>query len=167
MPTWGTAGCSDSKAIDEQAALEAMLSLLVGRFSGANLIHDAGYFESGLSMSLEMLVLTDELVALTDALMKGIEVNDDTLLLDEIDRVGPGGDYMATKETVKRFRSYWFPGLISRKTRENWLQEGGTTLGQRLNARVKEILRDYRPKPLDPDKRARVYDILGRAAQAG
>ena len=69
LPTWGYAGCSDSKAMDEQAALEAMLSVLMARLSGANLVHDVGYMESGLTTSFEMMVLTDELVAMTDRLM--------------------------------------------------------------------------------------------------
>jgi trimethylamine--corrinoid protein Co-methyltransferase len=167
MPTWGTAGCSDSKLADEQAALEAMLSHLMARLSGANLIHDAGYLESGLSMSFEMLVLVDELVGMTDRLMQGIEVSDDTVLVDEIDRVGPGGDYMKTKETVKRFREYWFPSLISRKTRDKWEEAGGTTLGQRLNARVREILAEHQPKALAPDKKAKIYEIAKLAASKG
>jgi trimethylamine--corrinoid protein Co-methyltransferase len=54
--------------MDEQAALEGMLSVLMARLSGANLIHDVGYMESGLTTSFEMIVLTDELIALTDIL---------------------------------------------------------------------------------------------------
>ncbi len=165
MPTWGTAGCSDSKIIDEQASLEAMLSILMGRLSGVNLIHDAGYFESGLSTSFEMVVLTDELVAMTDHLMKGIEVNDDTLLVDEIDRVGPGGHFMKTEETVQRFRDFWFPSLLSRKTRERWLEAGGTRLGQRLNSKVLETISQHRPKPLDPDKKRKIQEILASASK--
>jgi trimethylamine--corrinoid protein Co-methyltransferase len=165
LPTWGTAGCSDSKIIDEQASLEAMLTILMGRLSGVNLIHDAGYFESGLSTSFEMVVLTDELVAMTDHLVKGIEVSDDTLLVGEIDRVGPGGHFMKTDETVKRFRDFWFPSLLSRKTRERWLESGGTTLGQRLNTKVLEIISEHRPKPLDPDKKRQIQEILASASR--
>ena len=91
LPTWGYAGCSDAKVMDEQASLEAMLSVIMARFSGANLIHDVGYMESGLTGSYEMIVLTDELVAMTDHLMKGVEVSDDTMMLDELVTIGPGG----------------------------------------------------------------------------
>jgi trimethylamine:corrinoid methyltransferase-like protein len=119
--------------------------------------------ESGLTLSYEMIVLTDELVAMTDHIMKGIEVNDDTLTLDELDKVGPGGHFMDTKQTLKRFRDFWFPGLLDRKTRPKWLEAGATTLGQRLNARVKEIIREHRPKPLDPGKKRRVQETLAQA----
>jgi trimethylamine--corrinoid protein Co-methyltransferase len=161
LPTWGYAGCSDSKVVDEQAAAEAMLSVVIARLSGGNLVHDVGYLESGLTTSFEMIVLTDELVSMTDHLMKGIEVSDGTLLLDEIDTVGPGGDYLKTSETVKRFRDYWFPSLLSRERREKWLERGGAPLGQRLNARVKEIIRQHQAAPLKPQVRQRIQEILG------
>jgi trimethylamine--corrinoid protein Co-methyltransferase len=164
LPTWGYAGCSDAKVMDEQAALEALLSVLMAKFSGANLIHDVGYMESGLTLSYEMIVLTDELVAMTDHIMKGIEVDDDTLMMDELDRVGPGGHFMDTEQTLKRFRDFWFPSLLDRKRRPQWLEAGATTLGQRLKARVKEIIKEHQPKPLAPDKKQKVQEILAQAA---
>ncbi len=164
LPTWGYAGCSDAKVVDGQAALEAMLSVLMARFSGANLIHDVGYMESGLTTSYEMIVLTDELVALTDHIMKGIEVSDDTLMLDELDKVGPGGHFLDTEQTLKRFRDFWFPGLLDRQRRLQWLEAGATTLSQRLSTRVKEIIKEHQPRPLDPDKKQKVQEILAQAA---
>ncbi|MCK4899413.1 MAG: trimethylamine methyltransferase family protein, partial [Anaerolineales bacterium] len=163
--TWGYAGCSDAKVMDEQAALEAMLSVLMAKFSGGNLIHDVGYMESGLTCSFEMIVLTDELIAMTDHIMKGIEVNENTLMLDEVDTVGPGGHFLDTEQTLKHFRDFWFPGLLDRKIRGKWLDAGATTLGQRLNTRVKEIIKEYQPQPLEPDKKKQVQNILAKAAR--
>lgn len=163
MPTWGYAGCSDAKVFDEQASLEALLSVIMAKFSGANLIHDVGYMESGLTCSFEMLVLTDELIALTDHLMKGIEINDDTLMLDEIHNVGPGGHFLNTQQTMNRFKDFWYPGLIDRSIRPTWLEEGSTTLGERLNSRVKEILAEHEVEPLAPAKKRQVQEILASA----
>jgi trimethylamine--corrinoid protein Co-methyltransferase len=163
IPTWGYAGCSDAKILDEQAAVEALLSVMMAQFSGANIIHDVGYMESGLTISFEMIVLTDELVAMTNQLMKGIQVNEDTLMLDEIHSVGPGGHFMDTDQTLSRFRDFWYPGLLDRGRREQWLAAGATTLGQRLNARVKQILREHQPKPLKSDTKHRIQEILAQA----
>jgi trimethylamine--corrinoid protein Co-methyltransferase len=163
LPTWGYAGCSDAKVLDEQAAVEALLSVMMARFSGANLIHDVGYMESGLTMSFEMIVLADELVALTDNMMKGIEISDETLMLDEIHRVGPGGHFLDTEQTLRRFRDFWYPSLLDRGRREQWLAKGSTTLGQRLSDRVKEILQDHRPQPLTADQKRRIREILAQA----
>jgi trimethylamine--corrinoid protein Co-methyltransferase len=165
IPTWGYAGCSDAKVMDEQAALEAMLSVLMAKLSGGNLIHDVGYMESGLTTSFEMIVLTDELIAMTDHIMKGIDVSEDTLMLDELDKVGPGGHFLDTDQTLKRFHDFWLPGLLDRKRRLQWLDAGAETLGQRLNARVKEIIKEHQPKPLEPDKKQQVREILAQAAE--
>lgn len=164
IPTWGYAGCSDAKVMDEQASLEAMLSVLMAKFSGANLIHDVGYMENGLTTSFEMIVLTDELIAMTDHIMKGIEVSEDTLMLDELDTVGPGGHFLDTDQTLNRFREFWFPGLLDRDRREQWLEDGSMTLGQRLNARVREITKEHQSKPLDPVKKQKLQEILAQAA---
>jgi trimethylamine--corrinoid protein Co-methyltransferase len=160
LPTWGYAGCSDAKVMDEQAALEALLSVIMAKFSGANLVHDVGYLESGLTTSFEMIVLTDELIAMTDHLIKGIRVDDDTVMVEEIDAAGPGGQFIDTEETLKRFREFWFPGLLDRKTRPNWLNAGATTLGQRLNTKVKEIIKEHRAPKLPSEKQQKIDKIL-------
>ena len=163
MPTWGYAGCTDAKVMDEQAALESMLSVLMAKLSGANLIHDVGYMESGLTFSFEMVVLTDELISLANNVMKGIEVSDETLMLDEIHRVGPDGHFLDTEQTLSRFKNFWYPSLLDRSTRPTWLENGATTLGDRLTERVHEILREHRPPPLAPEKKRQVQEILARA----
>jgi trimethylamine--corrinoid protein Co-methyltransferase len=163
MPTWGYAGCSDAKVMDGQAALEAMLSVMAARLSGANLIHDVGYMESGLTTSYEMILLTHELVGMTGHFMRGIPVNEGTLMVEELDRVGPGGHFLDTDATLARFRDFWYPSLLDRSIRPQWLASGGTTLEQRLNRRVKEIIAEHRPKPLDSGRKAQVREILARA----
>lgn len=160
IPTWGYAGCSDAKVLDEQAAVEATMAVMMAKFTGANLIHDVGYMESGLTGSYEMIVLTDELVAMTHHLMKGIDVNDETLMVDELHRVGPGGHFLETEATRAHYREFWFPKLLDRKIRPQWLAAGSTTLGQRLNARVRKIIKDYQPEPLAPEKKLKVKEIL-------
>jgi len=160
IPTWGYAGCSDAKVLDEQAAVEATMAVMMAKFTGANLIHDVGYMESGLTGSYEMIVLTDELVAMANHLMKGIDVNEETLMVDELHRVGPGGHFLETEATRAHYREFWFPKLFYRRIRPQWLAAGSTTLGQRLNAKVKKIIKDYRPEPLAPEKGQKVKEIL-------
>jgi trimethylamine--corrinoid protein Co-methyltransferase len=165
MPTWGYAGNSDAKVMDEQAALECMFSVTMAQLNGTNLVHDVGYMESALAACFEMIVLTDELIGMTDRFMQGIDVNDGTLMLDEVDQVGPGGSFLSTEGTMKHFREFWYPGLLDRTRRDNWLNAGGKTLGQRLNERLKEILATHQPKPLDPEKKKILQQILKEAAR--
>lgn len=161
LPTWGYAGCSDAKVMDEQAALETMLSVMMAFFSGSNLVHDVGYMESGLTGSYEMIVLTDELIEMASRIMNGIEVSEDTMMLDELDRIGPGGHFLDTTQTLKRFKHFWYPGLLSRSRRPEWLAAGSTTLGERLNQRVREIIAEHRPAALSPEQKRRLMEIAG------
>lgn len=160
LPTWGYASCSDAKVMDEQAAAEAMLSVVMAKLSGANLIHDVGYMESGLTVSLEMIVLTDELVAMADNLLKGIEVSDETLSVEVLEEVGPGGNFLGHPQTVQHFRDFWFPTLSDRYTYEEWQGRGGLDMGERLRRRVNDILREHEPEPLETDKVERIMAIL-------
>jgi trimethylamine--corrinoid protein Co-methyltransferase len=162
MPTWGYAGCSDAKVMDEQAALEAMLSVVMAQLSGGNLIHDVGYMESGLTCSFEMIVLTDELVAMTDNLMKGIDTSKESIMLDELDRVGPGGHFLNTEQTLKNFRYFWYPSLLDRSIRSAWLKRGATTLGERLTTKVKEIIKEHAPEPLDQGVKNQIKEVLSQ-----
>ncbi len=164
LPTWGYAGCSDAKVMDEQAALEAMMSVMMAKFSGANLIHDVGYMESGLTGSYEMILLTDELVGMTNNMMKGIEVNDETLLVEELDRVGPGGQFISTDATLAHYKDFYNPTLADRRIRPRWLKSGGTTMGQRLSARVQQIIKEHQPRPLAADRKTQIEAIVAAAA---
>ena len=80
----------------------------------------------------------------------GFELNEETLALDVIDKVGPSGHFLTEPHTVKHFRKEtWIPKLIDRNNFQKWEEEGKTTLLDRVNRRVKEILSTHQPEPLD------------------
>jgi trimethylamine--corrinoid protein Co-methyltransferase len=54
---------------------------------------------------------------------------------------------------------------LDRNRREQWLESGATTLGQRLNNRVKEIIKEYQPEPLEKDKKSKLNAILAQATE--
>ena len=164
LPMFGTAGCSDAKVMDEQAAIESAFSCLMSALSGANLVHDVGYLEYGLTASYEMMVMTNEIIAMVKRIMRGIEVNDESLALDVIDKVGPGGNFLQEKHTLQHFRKeHWHPELMDRSNYEKWMQDGRKTLGQRASEKVKQILAEYHPKPLSPEQLSQIDAIIARA----
>ncbi|MCD6360746.1 MAG: trimethylamine methyltransferase family protein [Armatimonadetes bacterium] len=166
LPMFGTAGCTDSKIVDEQAAIEDSLSIILSALSGANLIHDVGYIEHGNTASLENLVISNELIGYARRVVNGIEVNDDTLATDIIDKVGPGGNFLGEEHTIKYFKKEtWYPELFRRDIYDNWVAEGKKTLTQRANEKVKDILENYQPEPLPQDVQKKLHDIVERAEQ--
>ena len=94
LPTWGFSGCTDSKVPDAQAGADSALWILWTALSGNNLVHDIGYVESGMTCSHEMIVMCDEIIGFVRRLTGGIELSAETLALETIDEVGPGGDYL-------------------------------------------------------------------------
>jgi trimethylamine--corrinoid protein Co-methyltransferase len=112
-----------------------------------------------------MLVSMDEVVGMVTRFMQGVEVSDETLALDVIDQVGPGGHFLGEAHTVRHYRENWFPRLHDRHNRAGWEQAGAQTLGDRARARVQEILETHQPVPLDGAVSARLEAILRRTAK--
>ena len=166
IPVFSTAGCSDAKTLDQQAGLEAGLSILMAAQSGANLIHDVGYLESGLLGSLDMLVLSNEAISMTKRIMHGISVNQETLAVDVISRVGPGGHFLDDDHTIAHFkREIWIPELIDRSNREDWDKAGRKSLGDRIRQKVLEILETHQPQPVEEKTVKELKAIIAKADQ--
>jgi len=163
LPMFGIGGCSESKLVDQQAAAEAALTLMAETLGGANLIHDLGYLESGLSGSLAQLVICDEMVDWIERMMAPLEISDETLALGLIDELGPNGDYMSTDHTLKHFRERWYPTVFERGNYDQWQDKGAKTLGERAAERVEEILAEHKPEPLPEDVAQAVHAVVERA----
>ena len=163
LPMFALAGCSDSKEVDQQAAIEAALTLMTDALCGANIVHDLGYLESGLTGSLAQLVICDEILDWLQHFVRGVEIDDETLALDLIDEIGPDGQFLQSEHTLQHFRERWYPGLFDRNNYDSWLAKGGQTLGQRAAERVQAILSRHHPEPLPPGVSRAVHAIIERA----
>lgn len=130
---FGTCGCTDSCIIDEQAGIEAAISIAMTNMSGANLNHDIGYAEQGTTSNLDLVVICDEILGMARKLTNGIRVDEDTLALDVIENVGPGGSFADEDHTEEHKEENYMPKLISRAAREIWEKAGGKTLTEVAN----------------------------------
>jgi len=152
VPEYETAGCSDAKMFDEQAAMEATMNITTAALIGGNMIHDVGYLEQGLTSSAEMMVASDEIIDRVKRIMRGVAVTDDTMALDVMDEIGPGGHFLDHDHTYVRFKTeIWRPTLTDRLNWENWEAAGSKTYRQRVHERVVEIL-DTETEPLLDEK---------------
>jgi trimethylamine--corrinoid protein Co-methyltransferase len=164
LPFMGTSGASEAKVLDLQAAVESTIQTVLSGFSGATLVHDVGFLDCAQIGSLESLVMNDEIIAMTRRIMRGLEVSDDTLMLDLIDRVGPGGEFMSTKETAKRCRAeIWNPSLMDRRPYESWQAAGAQTMNDRIHAKLQKILATHQPLSLPAGAADRIKAILQSA----
>ena len=151
IPYYSTAGMSDAKVVDCQAGYESGMGSLLVALSGANFIHDAaGLMEFDLTASYEKVVIDNEILARTHRVLRGIEVNDDTIALDLMLEVGPGNDYLGQEHTVKYMRSEFAPYTISdRERREKWEADGAKDTSLRAKEVAQKILREHKPMPVD------------------
>ena len=165
VPNMGTAGASESKLLDAQAAIEASIQILTSGLSGAALVHDLGFLDCAEIGSLAFLVITDEIVAMVKRLLRGIKVNADTIMLDLIEQIGPGGHFLGESSSAKLCRQeVWVPRLMDRNSYVVWEQKGRRTMEARAEARVRAILENHQPEPLDDAVVAMINALLDRAA---
>ena len=161
LPVFSTCGCSSSKVFDGQATLESMFGTLSAALSGANLIHDVGYLEDGLCGSFEQVVITDEIIGMVKRYIQGVKVDKNTLALDVIEKVGPGGNFLTQDHTYKNFKKEMFmPELIDRNVYAKWKDAGAKTLEVRVNEKVRDILSSYEPEPIADDKLAAIDEYM-------
>ena len=166
LPVWGYGGATDSKVVDTQAGIEATFSIMNAYLSRITLVHDVAYIEYGSTSSMEMLVIADEIIRMTRYLMGGLPVNKETLALEAIARVEPGGGFIADDHTMNNFRTaQWMPEIIDRKQYDMWEAAGSKDMRTRANERAREILANHESPPLPDEAEAVIRDILAERAE--
>ncbi len=163
LPSFTTAGCTDAQVFDQQAGMEAGFNLVVAGMAGGNLIHNLGYMGVGMTSCFEHLLLCNEAVGAVKHLLRGVDVSEEALALDLIEKVGPGGHYLAEGHTMKHFREeLYFPQTLNRKNYDAWKLDGSKTFGQAANERVKAILKEHKPAGLPPEVEKQIKAISAR-----
>lgn len=151
IPIRSVGGTTESKRPDLQAGFERMGTLMPAVLAGVNLITCAGTLDGTMLEDHAMLLLDDEICGAAVRMARGIEVNDETLALDVIKKVGYSGNYLTEDHTFDNFRTELFmPKLYSREPYDEW-EEGGRKLAHdNARERVREILANHEPRQLDP-----------------
>lgn len=165
IPHVGTGGIADSKIPDEQAAYEKALTALMAAQAGSNLIHlSSGMLESILATSYEQIVIDNEILGMVLRAARGIEVTQETLAVDVIKKVGPGGHFLAQKHTMKHLRrEHYITTLTDRDTRRAWEDRGRKDIIKRAREKVEEILSSHKPEPLEKSVEMKLEEIRKRA----
>lgn len=163
LPRWSTVG-ADSHALDAQAALEHAISTLLSALDGANLIHDAGYLGQGLLGNPAAILMSDEIISFVKRVLRGFEMTPETLALQAMREIGPGGDYLGADHTYQHFRAeQWFPRHLNRDEPETWRAKGGRTYGEVLTQAAREVLGSHQPDPLPANVLEKLDEMAAHA----
>jgi trimethylamine--corrinoid protein Co-methyltransferase len=160
IPSLGVAGGGDSKAPDEQAAMEPAFYMQGATLGGADLIFDAGSIECGLMFSPEIAVVSDEVMGMYRRYQQGISLDDESLAMDVIREVGPGGFFLGEQHTLEHFRDMWEPSLMSWEARSIWEENGSKTMGQRARERAVQLIAEHEVDALPADVLASMKAII-------
>ena len=141
-----------SNAVDAQAAYESEMSLWGAVMGHANIVmHGLGWMEGGLTASFEKFVLDAELCQMMAAFLTPIEVTRETLGLDAVREVGPGGHFFGAAHTLARYETAFYSPILSDwRNYEAWAKAGAPDATERATQLYKEVLAAYEPPPLDP-----------------
>lgn len=154
LPGGAASGITDAKLPDMQAGWEQMCSNVMTGLSGLNMAYEAaGMHASLLGFCLESLILGDDLIGHAMRCIRGIEVNDETLAVDQIREVciGGPGHYLGTSQTLSRMQSdYVYPALGNRMSPKEWDESGKPDLIRDTIARKEEILATRSAARFDP-----------------
>jgi trimethylamine--corrinoid protein Co-methyltransferase len=165
MPVFGLGGCSDSQQPDEQALMEISLTLLAETLAGSHLIHDVGYLASGMTNSLESIVMADEMINWVKRFMQSVEISEETLALDLIHEAGPANAFMGHDHTRAHYREDWYPKLVERRNWENWSTAGGKTFRIRARERAQMLSATHQAEQLPTGIAEAIQGVVDRAAE--
>ena len=167
LPRRGTGGVTDSKLIDAQAGAETALSMVIAALSGMNFIYEAcGGLDGTLTFSYDKLVIDDEIAGMVSRTLRGIEVSEKTLAVDEICKYGLTG-YLGSPHTGRTYRTeHYLPTLFDRRHWETWLKAGGKDISKEARRKAKWILKEHQVEPMEKDIQTELNEFIKKTTKA-
>ena len=150
-----------SKLLDAQAGYQKAISLITALLMAPDIALGLGGL--GGCICPETLTIDNEIIDYALRYVEGLEVNDDTLALDVIDKVGPGGHFLGEKHTLQHFREGWMPEITDMETFEVWEKKGSKSIAQVAKEKTKEILATHKVEPVPEGVEREISRILKRA----
>ena len=154
------AGMTDSKLPDAQAGYEKGITVAMAALAGCNNVSESsGMMASLMGCSYESLVIDNDMLGMIMRVVRGIEVNEETLSYRAIKETVEGeGHFLRDPQTLSLMKSeYLYPNLADRSTQEEWESEGSPDIRQRAEKQAREILNSHYPVYIDEkiDKKVR------------
>jgi trimethylamine--corrinoid protein Co-methyltransferase len=164
MPSIVGGFVSTAKMPGAQACYEKFASGLPQVLSGCSMIAGIGLLDDCTTLAFEEILIDAEIVKIVYRIAQGIEVNDNTLALDIIRKVGPGGHFLAERHTLENLRrEHFIPELTDRRSFETWLKDGAKDIVKIAKEKVKLILQKHKVQPLEREVQKEIKNIIEKA----
>jgi trimethylamine--corrinoid protein Co-methyltransferase len=161
IPTHGCVPCSDSHCMDMQLGIENMLLTLAGMACGTDLLVNAGMYATGETASYEQLVMDNEIIRIARRMVRGFDVNKETMSVKSIKKAGPRGNFLTDITTLINLRSgEWSESeIFTRQKYESWIRKGGKTAMEKAND-ISDRIKKMDDFPIENDKRKLIDEII-------
>ena len=157
---------TESCVPDAQAGMEKTMTGLQHALAGVNIIWGIGQLDSQQALSMEMAVIDNDIAGQLLRAQRGIPVSDHTLAIPEIEKVGPGGNFMVADHTLDNYRDQLhYPDLIHRGERQPWEERGAKWIHERASDRVQQILAQPREPLLTEEQERELLAIEARRTE--
>jgi trimethylamine--corrinoid protein Co-methyltransferase len=167
MPTQGYIALSDAKQLDAQAGLETGVGATLAALSGINSISGPGMLDFESCLSLEKLVLDDEICAMSQRLLRGIEPREDFPSLPIFEELRREKHLLIADHTRRHLRDeITFPGaVLDRANRARWAADGRLTLRERAGREVERLVAHYKPSRLPEETKSELKRLMRAEAR--
>ena len=167
LPTQAYISLSDAKELDAQAGLESGIGAIMAALSGINNISGPGMLDFESCLSLEKLVLDNEICGMSHRLIAGIEPKEDFPSLGIFQELLKEKHLLISEHTRRHLKTeHFFPGpVIDRARRSRWEEKGSLTLGQRAHREVGKLLENYQPPDLPEDVKNELTKLMAEEAR--
>jgi len=171
LPTDFYAGLTNSNIVDEQSTAEGAVGMMLSALAGINMIEGAGMIEFESCQSFEKIVIDNEIAAYIYRFLKGIDVKDETLMLDLFREIGPGGTFTSNIRAMKltlQFIAkevYQIGPVFNIHDRNTWESKGGKDTLTKAKELGENLLKSYEPNPPPRDVVSELNKIMDRAAK--
>jgi trimethylamine--corrinoid protein Co-methyltransferase len=166
IPTQAYISLTDAKLLDAQSGIETAMGATMAALAGINNISGPGMIDFESCISLEKLVIDNEVCGMLFRMLKGIEPKEDFPALPLFEELLNEEHLLISKHTRKYIRDeHYFPGpVINRANRSRWQDEGASTLENRAHREVKKLLATYEPSSLSKEIKSELINLMVREA---
>lgn len=165
VPAYVGGATSGAKSSDWQAGMEDGLAATATWMTGPDVRAGAGLRDGGRLFSPVAMLLDAEVFDLVRRIPLGFAVDDDTLALEVIEKVGPGEHFLGEPHTVRHMREAWRARFMDTEPWEAWEEAGRPQPPERARARALEVLASHEPTPLPSQVRERIEEVIAEHAR--
>ena len=157
-------GKTDACVPGVQAGMEKALSIIFPVLAGATGVGTMGHVENALTFSYEQLVIDDAIAGYIRRMLRGFEVNEETLAFELIKEVGPGGNYLLEPHTAQNFRDeFYLPDIVERMSYDAWETQEIRGMEAKAREKAERLLAEHHPRPLDAAQEREIDAIIEAA----